>query len=115
VAALVLAYLLTILGRGHGIFPAGLLLVPGLDWDDPPAATAVVAGWLGIAAALVSLIGRLDRAGWVAAAGVVLLTASLTGLAAWTGAGEIMLITGIPFFCAAAWLIVRVFNSTPAM
>jgi hypothetical protein len=108
--ALVVAYLITILGKGHGIVPTGLLLLafafiePGI-FAEPWLGIGIVLGWLGIGVMVARLVLREEPPAWMDLAGVALLAGSLVAFAAWSDAPEIVMVTGLPFGAAALLLL----------
>jgi hypothetical protein len=106
VVGLLLAYAIVTIGAGHGILPAGLMLLVGLgapSWLPP-----VVTGWLGVLAAVASCF-LANRPAYLAmfAVAVVSLTISLVTFIPYSEGVEFTLFTALPF---AGMLVASVFR-----
>jgi hypothetical protein len=93
---LLIAYSIVTIGAGHGILPAGLMLLVGLgaaSWLPP-----VVTGWAGVLAAVASCF-LANRPAYLAvfAVAVVLLTVSLVTFIPYSEGVEFSLFTALPF------------------
>ena len=100
---LVLSYSIVTVAAGHGIVPAGLLLVLAFVWGAKLLwLSAAIAGWVGVGLALVSCRNRSRMHELVLAAATLTVSAGL--FASQSEVLPFTVLTAIPF----GWLVVVV-------
>lgn len=99
VLRVVLAYGIVLLPAGHGVAPAGLLLL----WGFQHFLLVAVLGWAGILALVATLVPPLARrARWLGLAGVVLLASSAACILPLSEEPIVTAASALPFAAFAA-------------